>query len=91
MLATIEAVCDRLTDGRLVRRWAGDTARFVRLVECLALAGKVDQVGDCFTHLLRYGNDLGLYAEEVDPATGEQLGNYPQAFSHVGWSTPPGG
>ncbi|SEL47315.1 Glucoamylase (glucan-1,4-alpha-glucosidase), GH15 family [Blastococcus sp. DSM 46786] len=88
MLATIEAVRDRLGDGRLVRRWAGDTAGFVIcsfwLVECLALAGEVDEADEWFTHLLGCGNDLGLFAEEVDPATGEQLGNYPQAFSHVG-------
>ncbi|TFV57960.1 glycoside hydrolase family 15 protein [Geodermatophilus sp. DF01-2] len=88
MLATIEAVRDRLTDGRLVRRWAEDTAGFVIcsfwLVECLALAGKVEEADDWFTHLLDYGNDLGLFAEETDPASGEQLGNFPQAFSHVG-------
>jgi GH15 family glucan-1,4-alpha-glucosidase len=53
-------------------------------VECLALAGKVDEAEDWFTHLLAYGNDLGLFAEEIDPGSGEQLGNYPQAFSHVG-------
>ncbi|WP_100497644.1 glycoside hydrolase family 15 protein [Geodermatophilus chilensis] len=88
MLATIEAIRDRLTEGRLVRRWAGDTGGFVIcsfwLVECLALAGKVDEADDWFTHLLQCGNDLGLFAEEIDPGTGEQLGNYPQAFSHVG-------
>ncbi|WP_052091418.1 glycoside hydrolase family 15 protein [Modestobacter caceresii] len=88
MLSTIEAVRDRLTDGWLVRRWDGDIAGFLIcsfwLVECLALAGKVDEAETWFDHLLDLGNDLGLFAEEVDPASGEQLGNYPQAFSHVG-------
>ncbi|MFB6397754.1 glycoside hydrolase family 15 protein [Polymorphospora lycopeni] len=88
MLATIEAVRDRLADGPLVRRWYGDSAAFVAcgfwLVECLALAGRVDEAGVLFDDLLGHGNDLGLFAEEIDPATGRQLGNHPQAFSHVG-------
>ncbi len=88
MLATIEAVRDRLGDGRLVRRWEGDTAGFVIcsfwLVECLALADRLEEAEDWFEHLLALGSDLGLFAEEIDPGTREQLGNYPQAFSHVG-------
>ncbi|MDP9429054.1 MAG: glycoside hydrolase family 15 protein [Actinomycetota bacterium] len=88
MLATIEAVRNRLTDGWLVRRWTGDTAGFVIcsfwLVECLALAGKVDEADDWFSHLLDLANDLGLFAEEIDLADGAPLGNFPQAFSHVG-------
>ncbi len=71
-----------------MRRWAEDTAGFVIcsfwLVECLALAGKVNEADEWFTHLLEHGNDLGLFAEEIDPGSREQLGNYPQAFSHVG-------
>lgn len=88
MLATIEAVRARLADGPLVRRWEGDTAGFVIcsfwLVECLALAGKVEEAEAWFDDLLELGSDLGLFAEEIDPSTGEQLGNFPQAFSHVG-------
>ena len=34
--------------------------------------------------MVGYGNDLGLLAEEIDAATGAQLGNFPQAFSHIG-------
>jgi GH15 family glucan-1,4-alpha-glucosidase len=37
-----------------------------------------------FERAISYANDLGLLAEEVDPATGELLGNFPQAFSHIG-------
>ncbi len=88
MLSTIQAVRDRLTDGWLVRRWDEDTAGFLIcsfwLVECLALAGKVEEADTWFQHLLEHGSDLGLFAEEIDPGTREQLGNYPQAFSHVG-------
>jgi GH15 family glucan-1,4-alpha-glucosidase len=88
MLATIDAVRDRLADGPLVYRWKGDTAGFTIssfwLVECLALAGRVAEATETFEQLLALGNDLGLFAEEIDPSTGHQLGNYPQAFSHVG-------
>ena len=37
-----------------------------------------------FESVIRYVNDLGLLAEEVDPGSGELLGNFPQAFSHIG-------
>jgi GH15 family glucan-1,4-alpha-glucosidase len=87
MWATIQAICDRLGDGVLVRRWAGDTAGFVIcsfwMVECFALGGHVTEATDRFDRLVEYGNDLGLFAEVVDPAMG-LLGNFPQAFSHVG-------
>jgi GH15 family glucan-1,4-alpha-glucosidase len=53
-------------------------------VECLALAGEVDEATAAFERLLSYQNDVGLFAEEVDPATGAALGNFPQAFTHIG-------
>ena len=37
-----------------------------------------------FEHLLSFGNDVGLFAEEIDPGTGAAIGNFPQAFTHVG-------
>ena len=53
--------------------------------EYLALGGGSLADGQSlFQHLLTYRNDLGLYAEEIDPETGDALGNYPQAFTHVG-------
>ena len=53
-------------------------------VECLALAGEVNEATAAFERLLAYQNDVGLFAEEIDPATGTALGNFPQAFTHVG-------
>jgi GH15 family glucan-1,4-alpha-glucosidase len=53
-------------------------------VEHLALAGKFDEAHEAFQQLLQYQNDLGLFAEEIDPETGDALGNFPQAFTHVG-------
>jgi GH15 family glucan-1,4-alpha-glucosidase len=53
-------------------------------VECQALGGELAQATAAFEQLLAYGNDLGLFAEEIDPASGALLGNFPQAFTHVG-------
>lgn len=53
--------------------------------EYLALGGgSVRETSHAMRDLLRYRNDLGLYAEEIDANSGEQLGNFPQAFTHVG-------
>ncbi|SRR6266545_2228548 len=54
------------------------------LVDNLALAGRTGQARELFERLLGHANDVGLLAEEVDPNRGELLGNFPQAFSHVG-------
>lgn len=54
------------------------------LVEALALAGRRAEAEDVFEAMLALGGDVGLFAEEIDPYTGEQLGNFPQAFTHVG-------
>jgi GH15 family glucan-1,4-alpha-glucosidase len=54
-------------------------------VEYLALGGgPIDRAIQLFEALLKYRNDVGLYAEEIDPNTGDALGNFPQAFTHVG-------
>jgi GH15 family glucan-1,4-alpha-glucosidase len=54
-------------------------------VEYLALGGgTLEQAHQRMESLLKYGNDLGLFAEEVDPFSGNALGNFPQAFTHVG-------
>ncbi len=98
MLATIDATEQRLTDDKgLVYRYrtevgvdglAGEEGTFLLctfwLAQALALAGKVDRARAVFERAVAYSNDVGLLAEEVDPATGELLGNFPQAFSHIG-------
>jgi GH15 family glucan-1,4-alpha-glucosidase len=54
-------------------------------VEYLALGGgTAEQARELFERLCGYANDVGLFAEEIDPATGAALGNFPQAFTHVG-------
>ncbi len=53
-------------------------------VECAALGGDFSSAVQAFDQLLDHANDVGLCAEEIDPATGEGLGNFPQAFTHVG-------
>lgn len=53
-------------------------------VEARALQGDVAAARVEFEHLLSFGNDVGLFAEEIDPGTGAAIGNFPQAFTHVG-------
>ncbi|MBO4209311.1 glycoside hydrolase family 15 protein [Micromonospora echinofusca] len=88
MRSTMDLVERRLSHGGLLRRWSGDPAGFVLcsfwLVGCLALAGETDRASRLFEGLAARTNDLGLFAEQIDPASGEQLGNFPQAFSHIG-------
>ena len=54
------------------------------LAQAWALAGETARAREVFEGAIAYVNDVGLLAEEVDPATGELLGNFPQAFSHIG-------
>jgi GH15 family glucan-1,4-alpha-glucosidase len=95
MLATIDAIADRLTDERgLVYRYlskdglAGDEGSFLLctfwLAHALALAGDVPRAREVFERAVAHVNDVGLLAEEVDARSGELLGNFPQAFSHIG-------
>jgi GH15 family glucan-1,4-alpha-glucosidase len=53
-------------------------------VTAQALGGDRRGAAEAFERLLGYANDVGLFAEEIDPATGAALGNFPQAFTHVG-------
>jgi GH15 family glucan-1,4-alpha-glucosidase len=53
-------------------------------VECVARGGNVEGATRAIEQLLAYANDVGLFAEEIDPGTGAALGNFPQAFTHIG-------
>ncbi|HEY5611644.1 MAG TPA: glycoside hydrolase family 15 protein, partial [Thermoanaerobaculia bacterium] len=52
--------------------------------EALALSGELDAAITVFERLLQYSNALGLFSEDIDPVTSRMLGNYPQAYTHVG-------
>jgi GH15 family glucan-1,4-alpha-glucosidase len=95
MRATIDATASRLRDERgLVFRYlgsdglAGDEGTFLfctfLLAHAQALAGEVEAARSTFEAAIAYVNDVGLLSEEVDATTGELLGNFPQAFSHIG-------
>jgi GH15 family glucan-1,4-alpha-glucosidase len=95
ILATIEATEQRLTDERgLVYRYRshdgldGKEGTFVLctfwLAQALALAGQPARARAVFERVVGFVNDVGLLAEEIDPSNGELLGNFPQAFSHIG-------
>jgi GH15 family glucan-1,4-alpha-glucosidase len=99
MRSTIEVIARELTEDGLVLRYrseSGQNADGLRgadgsfiicsfwLVRCLALAGEIERAEQLFERLCAYANDLGLLAEEIDPANAELLGNFPQAFSHIG-------
>ena len=102
MRATIEAIARDLTEDGLDLRYraaeglnadglTGEEGTFVIcsfwLVSCLAMAGEVERAEALFAQLAGYANDLGLLGEEIDTANGEQLGNFPQAYSHIGLIT----
>ncbi len=53
-------------------------------VDFLAHAGKTAEANEVFEAALRYANDVDLFAEEIEPDTGEAMGNFPQAFTHLG-------
>ena len=90
--ATVHMLERELGDDGLLRRWTGaeDGAFLLAsfwLSECHARAGRVERAQDVFERAYAQGNDLGLLAEEVDPSSGELLGNFPQAFAHIGLIT----
>jgi GH15 family glucan-1,4-alpha-glucosidase len=93
---TISAIERTLMRNGLLRRYStetevdglsGDEGAFIAcsfwLCDAYALCGRIDEARKLFERLLGVANDLGLMAEEYDPVTRRQLGNFPQAFSHV--------
>jgi GH15 family glucan-1,4-alpha-glucosidase len=93
--STMDAISDELVRDSLVYRYnvdftadglEGEEGTFsictYWYVEALAMAGRLDEARLAFEKMLTYGNHLGLYAEQIG-LTGEQLGNFPQAFTHL--------
>jgi GH15 family glucan-1,4-alpha-glucosidase len=99
VIGTVAAIERELTHDGFVYRYPGDEAgreidglppgegAFLPctfwLADNIALQGRLDEAEDLFERLLAIRNDLGLFAEEWDPKTRRQLGNFPQAFTHV--------
>ncbi|MEU7790294.1 glycoside hydrolase family 15 protein [Amycolatopsis sp. NPDC049159] len=94
-LSTLDAIETDLVTDSLVYRYdpaaspdglAGDEGTFslcsFAYVDALARAGRLEDARSAFEKMLTYANHVGLYAEEIAP-TGEQLGNFPQAFTHL--------
>ncbi len=94
--ATVLAIADELTEDGLVLRYKVDstdtgfegkegtfTICSWWLVSALAMIGETEQARDLCKKLLSFAGPLNLYAEEIDATTGEHLGNFPQAFTHL--------
>jgi alpha,alpha-trehalase len=95
MLGTLDVIEAQLTNPQgLVYRYRaedgleGEEGAFLLgtfwLAHATALAGQVERAKRIFSRAIAFTNDLGLLAEEVDSESGELLGNFPQAFSHIG-------
>ena len=99
-IATLKAIQKRLMSDTLVYRYESGKTKRDQLaenegtfcicsfwhIECLARSGDVEQARLLFEKMLGYANHLGLYAEELGPC-GEHLGNFPQAYTHLGLIT----
>lgn len=91
---TLDATMDRLLEGDLVRRYyapdglpGGEGAFGLAthwLIYVLALSGRLEEGWNLFERFMSRAGSLGLFSEQINPRTGEFLGNYPQAYTHVG-------
>lgn len=94
IVRTVESVREVLGSGPFLYRYDGDDGVggpegcFILcgfwLAEVLALAGRIEEAQEVFFAHVEGSNHLGLLAEEIDPTNGRLLGNFPQAFSHLG-------
>jgi len=91
---TIDRTIEGLTENGLVYRYRADDGLPGRegafglctfwLIDCLALSGRIDEARSLFSRMVDRSNHVGLYPEQFDPVTGAFLGNFPQAFTHIG-------
>jgi GH15 family glucan-1,4-alpha-glucosidase len=93
-LSTIDAYAERLVDNGLMLRYRHDddfgatTSAFTMCSfwwsEALALAGRLEDAIEVFHRVTSYANPAGLFSEDIEPKSGRLLGNFPQAYTHVG-------
>jgi GH15 family glucan-1,4-alpha-glucosidase len=93
MVGTVDAIREELDFDGLLRRYTvddgndGEEGAFVActfwLVECMARQGRGTEARAAYDRAIATANELGLMSEEYDPDTGEMLGNFPQALSHL--------
>jgi GH15 family glucan-1,4-alpha-glucosidase len=98
VIGTIDAVREELSHGGFLRRYSTDDGEVdglpggegtflvcsFWLADALHMTGRTKEARELFERLAGHANDVGLLSEEFDPVTGRQLGNFPQAFSHIG-------
>ena len=97
MSATIQRIREELSEEDLIYRYKVDDGQLGKegtftvcsfwMVDCLTRLGKLREAEGLLNQLTKRSNHLGLYSEEIDPKTGEALGNFPQAYTHMGLIT----
>lgn len=93
-LSTLDVYGKELTEGGLMLRYRneddfGTTSSAFTIcsfwwAEALALAGRLEEAIHVFEHVCSFANPVGLFSEDIEPGTGRLLGNFPQAYTHVG-------
>ena len=93
-VSTVDAYSRILVDSDLMLRYRslddfGETRSAFTIcsfwwAEALALIGRLEDAAALFQRLMSHANQLGLFSEDIDPETGQLLGNFPQAYTHVG-------
>jgi GH15 family glucan-1,4-alpha-glucosidase len=95
IVSTVKVLQDKLSDEGFLFRYRGAESEFheregvfvictLWLVNVLCQMGRKDEAAELFSRVTEAANDLGLYSEEYDPKSGEMMGNFPQALTHLG-------